>query len=67
MTRPGLERGPFDPESIALTTRPPRLQQGYPSAAVTYYIVKKLIGLDHAILYNFRTDQLAMNLIEIMG
>ena len=25
MTRPGLEPGPLDPESIALTTRPPRL------------------------------------------
>ena len=25
MTRPGLEPGPLDPESSALTTRPPRL------------------------------------------
>ena len=25
MTRPGLEPGPLDPESIALTSRPPRL------------------------------------------
>ena len=28
MTRPGLEPGPFDPESSALTTRPPRLPLG---------------------------------------
>ena len=27
VTRPGLEPGPLDPESIALTTRPPRLPQ----------------------------------------
>ena len=27
MTRPGLEPGPLDPESSALTTRPPRLPQ----------------------------------------
>ena len=25
MTRPGLEPGPFEPESSALTIRPPRL------------------------------------------
>ena len=27
MTRPGLEPGPLDPESTALTTRSPRLSQ----------------------------------------
>ena len=27
MARPGLEPGPLDPESSALTTRPPRLPQ----------------------------------------
>ena len=27
--RPGLEPGPFDPESSALTMRPPRLPQAY--------------------------------------
>ena len=29
MTRPGLESGPFNPESSALTTRPPRLPADY--------------------------------------
>ena len=29
MPRPGLEPGPFDPESSALTIRPPRLPHSY--------------------------------------
>ena len=30
MTRPGLDPGPLDPESSALTTRPPRLPPSIP-------------------------------------
>ena len=36
--RPGLEPGPFDPESSALTTRPPRLPREYVYKQVNKYV-----------------------------
>ena len=40
MPRPGLEPGPFDPESNALTIRPPRLPICLPSDLQNIYNVK---------------------------
>ena len=60
MTRPGLEPGPFYPESSALTIRPPPLQHIQTDKALLLYITTLLIT-GHFIFKASNTDKLTKN------
>ena len=49
--RPGLDPGPFDPESSALTIRPPRLPY------LGYELFTDGVFLSHGLYHNMKTEQ----------
>ena len=51
MTQPGLEPGPLDPESSALTTRPQHLPFGSPGVLIIYMQIARVIPFETVVNY----------------